>query len=338
MSRLRLVLCAVLLTPSVGCTSIREWLGRNQTPANTGAVPKVTAEQLVGYLNAHADRLQSLTYGSVGVSGRDGLMEFNLNGHMAASQPRNFRMVVTRGGLINSKVDVGSNEQLFWASAVDVPTVPPMYVFASHADFEQGKARLPGNVPFEPDWVLQALGMKRYPLNAAYEEVTVPDGPATPAGRAPLPPAPRKSVPINEKDRTYTLRWPTTTPGGAEVFKEIVFAADDADAARNQPQVKRHLIRDARGKVLALAEVKSAHTVPVGGTDPVTKRPYVIQYPTEIELKSDDQKFKLVLRLDAAKVNQPVSPQDAGRLFDLPNIAGLRPTDLAHARFDSPNK
>jgi hypothetical protein len=37
-------------------------------------------------------------------------------------------------------------------------------------------------------------------------------------------------------------------------------------------------------------------------------------------------------------VNQQLSPKDMSRLFDLPNIAGMQPTDLAHARFDSPRK
>jgi len=280
MSRLRLVLCASLL-PLAGCAWLREGMGISKEPAkNTGAIPKVTADQLVGYLNAHADRLQSLSYGSVTVSARDGILEYNASGHLSAAQPRNFRMVVSRGGLLDAKVDLGSNEQQFWAYFA-VPTVPQTYVFASHTDFEQGKAKLPGNMPFEPDSVLQAFCMKHYPLDAPYEEVPVP------AGSVPGRPNATKAVPVNEKDRTYTLRWQTTTPNNIKVYKEVVFGADDADAARNQPQVKRYVLRDVKGKVIASAEVKSAHTVPVGGTDPVTKRPYVVQYPTEVELKTD---------------------------------------------------
>src|SRR5438094_408095 len=123
MSRLRLVLCAFLLVPATGCESLRDWLGKGSKPSpNTGAVPRVTADQLVGYLNAHADRLQSLNYGSVTLSARDGLLEYNVNGHLSAAQPRNFRMVVSRGGLVDAKVDLGSNEQQFWAYFA-VPTV-----------------------------------------------------------------------------------------------------------------------------------------------------------------------------------------------------------------------
>ena len=38
---------------------------------------------------------------------------------------------------------------------VDSPTVRPTFVFASHSDFESGRARMPDGIPFEPDWVMQ---------------------------------------------------------------------------------------------------------------------------------------------------------------------------------------
>ena len=96
-----------------------------------------------------------------------------------------------------------------------------MYVFASHTDFETGKAKLPGGIPFEPDWVMQALGMTTLPAERTSTRVK-----------------------IDEQDRTYTLSWPAITPAGVSVRKEIVF---DGDAATgNQPQVKKHVIRDAK--------------------------------------------------------------------------------------------
>ena len=72
---------------------------------------------------------------------------------------------------------------------------------------------------------------------------------------------------VDEQARTYTLSWPATTPNGVPIRKEIVFSADDADSSRDQPQVKRHVIRDVSGNVICSAEVKKAHTVPVGGND-----------------------------------------------------------------------
>lgn len=314
MRSLRLMLVACLLAPAVGCAWMRENMGiGHREPKSTGAVPKVTADQLVGYLNAQAGRLQSLTYGDATVSAREGLLRYpTLRGNLSAAQPRNFRLTAT-GGLVDAKIAFGSNPEQFWVYC-SAPTMQPTYVFASHTDFQEGKARLPGNIPFEPEWVMQALGMTTFPTDLPY------------------------TATADERARTYILSWPDKTPSGAQVRKEIVFAADDADAGRNQPQVRKHLVRDAKGKVLCWAEVKSARTVPAGGTDPQTGRPFVVQYPTEVELRWEEQKFEMTLKLDSAKVNQPMTPQDMRRQFDMPNIPGATPVDLAHARFDAPGK
>jgi hypothetical protein len=315
---LRLALVALILAPSVGCSLVREWtgIGQRKPDPKTDPIGKVSAEHLVAYLNGQAERLQSVSYAEATVAAREGWKPLpTLRGNLAASQPRNFRMVA-EGGAIAAKVDMGSNPELFWVS-VRVPTQQPLFVFASHNDFESGKAKLPGGVPFEPEWVMQAMGMTKFP--------------ATPAAGA-------YTVETDERARTYTLRWPAKTPGGLDIRKEIVFAADDADATRNQPQVKRHVIRDMKGKVLCSAEVKAAKTIPSGGTDPHTNRPYVIQYPTEVELKYEEQKFEMTLTLNGAKVNQTMTPEDTRRLFDLPNQAGINPINLAEARFEMPRK
>lgn len=323
MRHLRLVLVAFLLAPSVGCTWLRNTSGIGKTPPNpnTGAVQKVSAEQLVGYLNTQASRLQSVSYGEVTVSAKEGdgirgaLKEMaypNLRGNLSASQPRNFRMVA-KGGLVDVKVDLGSNPEQFWVYFT-APQVQPMYVFASHSDFESGKAKIPGNMPVDPDWIMQALGMTTFPTSLPFTSTS------------------------DERARTYTLSWPTTTPNGVAIKKEIVFAADDADSLHNQAQVKKHVVRDMKGKVLCYAEIKSAKTVPTGGNDPQTNRPYVVQYPTELLLRWEEQKFEMTLKLDAGRVNGQLTPQDNRRLFDLPNIPGANPLNLAEARFDNTSR
>ncbi|MBA4065360.1 MAG: hypothetical protein C0501_16940 [Isosphaera sp.] len=318
MSRLPLTLAACLLAPSAGCESIRDWVRRTpRPPGPTGAVQKVSAEQLVGYLNDHAGRLQSLSYGdvTVTVSEGDGFRgaiqeQAALRGSLFAQQPRKFRMNVSRGGLVDAKVDLGSNPEQFWVY-FHVPSVQPMYVFASHADFEEGRAKLPDGVPFEPDWVMQALGMTTFPPGPAYQART------------------------DEKARTHTLFWDARTPAGVPVRREVVFAADDADPARSQPQVRRHVLRgapDAKnpdGRVIGLAEVKAARTVSVGAQ--------AVQYPTEIELRGEDAKARMVLKLSAAEVNA-ISPQKARGYFERPNINGVPAVDLRHAEFRAPGR
>ena len=308
MRTFRLALAAALLSPAVGCNWMKEWREGMNRPTVTGKIPDVTPDQLVTYLNDRASRLQVIEYGDtrVRVSGKGIPVPATLDGNLAAAQPRNFRMVGS-GRVAAAKVDMGSNPDQFWVY-VAAPGDAPLYVFASHSDFESGKAKMPGGIPFEPDWVMQALGM------------TV------------LPPATQYGVTANDKERTYTLGWAATAPGGLQVRKEIVFDVDPATGTR--PQVKKHLIRDGRSnKVLASAEVKAAQTVRVG-SDPRSGLPLAVQYPTHLILRWEEQRFEMDLTLDKAQVNAGVGDDGPRRaLFTRPDIRGATPIDLAKYEF-----
>jgi hypothetical protein len=302
----RLLVCAALLAPAVGCT----WLKNHTTgqPRPTGEVPDVQPAQLVDYLNNQAAALQSLEYEdvSVQVSGR-GMMTANLQGNLAAARPRNFRLVAEPR--VAGKVDLGSNPELCWVY-LKFPGDEPFYGYATHADFQSGRAQLPGGIKFDPDWVMQALGMTTLP----------PDG--------------QYAVKKSQRDRTYTLSWPATGPGGQPVRQEVVFDADTA--TDNRPQVKKHLVWDDRTrKPIASAEVKAAQTVPG----------LPAQYPTRVVLRWEEQRFEmdLDLRHRPARVNQ-LTPDNAARqgefahLFRRPDATyrGTQPKDLALVRYDYP--
>jgi hypothetical protein len=308
MNRFRLLLVAAVLAPLTGCEWMKTHLGRDDRPKGDGPLPKVQPDQLVTYLNERSSRLQSLNYGDVRlVASAKGIPLPALRGSMAASQPRNFRMTGT-GGAMGAKVDLGSNDQQFWVY-LDVPTEKPLFVFASHSDFEAGRAPIPGGIPFEPDWVMQALGMTTLAPNNQYT-ASEPD----------------------QKNRTYTLRWPAVTPNGLSVVKEIVF---DGDAATgNRPQVKRHVIRDTKGKVICSAEVKQAKTVPLSTTDP-RGLPLAVQHPTLMVLKWEEQKFEMELELKTGKVNETFTAEETGRWFKRPTVPGVLAIDLA--RYDQRN-
>lgn len=304
MRTLRLVLTAALLTPAVGCS----WMKDNMTmgsrpPKGTGKLPDVTANQLVDYLNQRADQLHQLNYNDVHLRCYDrGLPMPMLDGNLAAAQPRSCRLVVGKAG-VNAKVDLGSNPEMFWIY-VQVPTEKPVYYYASHTDFESGRAKLPGGIPFEPDWVMQALGMTRFKDPQTTQYLVTP----------------------NDKDRTYTLSWPSTTPGGLAVTKKVIFDGDAATGTR--PQVKRHVVEDAKTKkVLCYADIKSVKTYQLPLTDP--NGTTGIQYPTNVVLKWEEQKFEMDLSLENAQVNQPYPEGDARRLFSRPDIRGASPIDLA---------
>lgn len=290
----------------VGCKQIDDWRERmnTRTPTASGPVKSVSADQLVSYLNGQSAKLNTLTYADARVTAREGLMSYTVRGNLAASQPRYFHMT-GQGGAMGGKVDLGSNPEQFWMY-IQAPTMGQTFVYASHSDFEGGRAKLP--VPFEPDWVMQALGMTTFP-----DAKTV-----------------KYDVKLDERARTYTLSWPATTPTGMPIRKEIVFSVDDADSSRDVPQVKRHVMRDAKGKVICTAEVKSAKTVSVGGTDSTTNRQSVVQYPTRVVLKWEEQRFEMDMELREARVNPQLTAQQLQSEFTRPNIPGATPIDLAH--------
>ncbi len=126
----------------IGCKQIDDWRERvnNRTPASNTPVKQVSAEQLVTYLNGQSARLQTITYADARVTAREGLMSYTVRGNLAASQPRYFHMTGMGGGM-GGKVDLGSNPDQFWMY-IDAPTVRPIFVYASHTDFEGGTRQI----------------------------------------------------------------------------------------------------------------------------------------------------------------------------------------------------
>ena len=298
---LRLLAASALLCPAVGCNWMREWRDQaQQGPRPTGQLTNQPAEKFVRFFNTYrAEPLQSIEYGDVRmrVSGKGIPIPVNLDGNLAAAQPRSFRLRAQ--GKMAGTIDLGSNPEQFWVYTGGAGDT--MFVYASHADFESGRAKLPGGMPFEPDWVLQALGMARLPEDAAYD------------------------LKLDERERAYTLGWTGTAPNGVTVRKEIVFDGDPATGTRSQ--VKRHVLRDAKNKLIATAEIRSAESIRVG-TD-TAGRPLVAQYPTRMVLKWEEPRFEMDLGLERATVNGG----PAAALFTRPSFPNTQPVDLARFAF-----
>ena len=312
MNRTRLLLLAAALLPLGGCKWLDEKLGKITDPKEGGPLKPARAEQFVSYVNERAGRLQSIQYdqASMTVSAPNMVLSPTLRGWLAAGQPRKFNMVAE--GAVAGKVILGSNDEQFWVY-VNAPREKPVYVYASHTDFAAGHAKIPG-IPFEPDWVMQALGMATLPEKNEYK------------------------VDVDQKARTYTLSWPATLPSGGPVVKEIVFDGDAATGTR--PQVKRHVIRDPKGKVICFADVKQVKTAEVLQNDPRTgqqvKLP--VQYPTRVVLKWEEQKFEMDLQLNGAQVNKPFTEAELRQNFTRPNIPDATPHNLAEYREPIPKQ
>ena len=320
MRTLHLIVLFAAIAMAAGCESLRSWLTDANRPR--GAVESVSAEKLVKYLNNHAAALQSIEYESVQVRVyAKGWPSPIVEGSLACAQPRYFRMNV---GKMSATVDVGSNQEQFWAYT-KIPTQEPDFVYASHIDYETGRAKLPGNLPFDTDWVMQAFGMATFPMPGPEGAPVRTTAQRPTSVAASPPPTDRISVTINQKDRTYTLVWPTTAPGGTRVLKEVVFDADPVTGTR--PQVRKHVVRDATTmKVIATAEIKAVQSVSV--TNPITKAATAIQYPTRAVLKWEELNFETDMWLDRAHINQPLVT-DSRKLFTRPVIRGAQPFNLA---------
>ncbi len=281
------------------------WLDKIKDPAKapaTGPLKPKKAEEFVSYLNRQSASIQSVRYDDVSlkatIPGQPWVPALR-SGVMVAQKPKNFRM---QAGLAlgGDQLDIGSNAQEFW---MYVKQPKPTYLFCTHADFPKVQDDLP--VPFEPDWILQALGMASYDPNRKYE------------------------VEIADKQRAYYLRYEDTTPAGQKVTKVTEFAGDPAEGS--VPQVRKHLIltqTKTGWQTLMSAEIHKVTVLDAGPDGSTGQRAYV-QVPTEVTLDWPQQKVKLALTLGRAQLN--ISEKAA--LFSKPaTIDNASPVNLADFR------
>src|SRR4029079_6151954 len=142
-------------------------------------------------LNQQSAAIQSVEFDSVKASTASGPLlqqAVSVEGELYWAKPRMFRM---RAGLKLSpeEIDVGSNAQYFWMYVKRAQD--PNFVFCSHDDYAAGKVNLP--IPFDPEWVLQALGMTTYDPSAKY------------------------TVELRQREREYALVSEGKTPQGVPV-------------------------------------------------------------------------------------------------------------------------
>lgn len=285
----------ILAVCGSGCKNL---IGKREddAPKPTGKIAKREAKDLVNYLNTQASHLQSISYTDVSIhtseNGRDNPRLGDSTLH--AQKPRNFRLL---GGTFatSGEVDLGSNEREFWMYVKRMDS--PNFLYCSYEDFPKAAKRFP--IPFETDWVMQALGMAEYPADVDYTSS------------------------VNEQQRKYILSYRTTTSAGQPVRRVVAFNADH-DSGR-KPVVSKHFIVDDREQVLATAEILSAKAVKVGTS--------YVQVPTEVVLEWPTRQFKMRLVMGGERVNENMGDR-AAALFTRPHIQGANPIDLANYRFE----
>jgi hypothetical protein len=295
------LLALFVLVPLSGCEWLKFGKEKDTAPKFSGPIPRRDKAELVAYLNQQASLLRTVSYTDVSATiiengGELGTLN---DSELYSAQPRYFRLIGkhTLGGRF---VDIGSNDREFWMYAK--PIGRDNFFYCSHDDYSRGAAQLP--VPFDPDWVMMALGMTNYDPAAEYE------------------------TQARDREGTYVLYQKTTTRKGDPVTKATVFNVDWNSG--KQPAVKSHIIYDARNQVLCQASIKSVRTITTRSLD--GNRPAMLQIPTQVVLSWPQQKFEMDMRLGGEKVNDDFS-DTAAKIFQRPKISGSTAIDLATYNF-----
>jgi hypothetical protein len=207
-----------------GCSGSKwGFVNRNEGPRPVaGETP--TAAQLVEYLNQNSQRIQSIQCTEMDLDCKQGNQPFGLRAKMSCERPKNFRLQAEVLG--KSEVDLGSNNQEFWYW---IGRADPPYLFrCSHQDLAAGGVRMP--FPFQPEWVLEALGMAQYGPPEQYRLAVGRDN--------------------------LQLIQETVNSQGQRVRKVTVFSR-----SRSATQVQAHLLQDANGKEICSAYVLDAQNI-----------------------------------------------------------------------------
>ncbi len=275
---MRFVTAAVgmsLLVSVAGCNSTRWNFLRNpeSTNATTRAPEGVqSVESIVAYLNNNAGRIDTIQANSLDVTASmPGAGTINLRGKMVTKKPDGFRMSLDGPLGFAQVADLGSNRDEFWfwfKGPVGQPA-PPQY-YCSYKDLEKGIPFMP--VPFQPQWVMETLGLGPY--------------------------GPPERYKLEYDDQTLKLVEKARSPQGIGVRKVIVMKRRPTNAP--EPQVTHYLLIDD----LTNKEICSAHITQVTvdrGTGAVL--------PRKLELNWRERNATLSILLDRLAVNVALPEQ-----------------------------
>jgi hypothetical protein len=279
-----------------GCNMF--WAKREAPEAKgpqTGPVDtsRLTADLIVSYLNKQADLVQSIDAQDISLTARGpGGSPPTLDGSLMVQKPRYFRLVGKFPLTGSQEVLVGSNEERFWFY---IPKMQDALMHCSYTDFEKG-VDLP--FPFDPQWVLEAMGMAHVPADGI------------------------KRMELDEKTRTVRLIQEASLHGQKVTKVTVCY---QARTHKDVPQVKTRIIYDARGKVICQATTKSVTRIPVG-RDAAGDSVFAT-VPQVVKLEWPAQDTSLELDLGKVRINQQL-PMSA---FQMPDL-GSRRVDLGRDR------
>jgi hypothetical protein len=267
-----------------GCTGKWGFLSSNRQPVDRGLVVEgATADKIVAALNANAQRLQTIQCQDIDMTCTHGIQSFNLQAAMVCQKPRNFRLNAKL--ISNTIVDMGSNDREFWWWISKAE--PPYLFYCSYDDFARSQGRI--QLPFQPDWVIEALGMKEYDPRKAYQ----------------LTPTSRGGLELVEQ---------ALSPQGKPVRK-----ITRMNRSGNYVQVTAHILQDEHGKEICSALITQVQKD--RATDAIL--------PKVVELKWPAENVRMMMKLPDVQVNSTLSPERTAQLFTRPNLKDVQTVDLA---------
>jgi hypothetical protein len=262
MRSLQYLICLSMLSLP-GCIFLKNSSNPNKDVKPPKFISKVPTEaELVSFLN-HSDdpskKIRSFEAESIWIdASAEGKRVPTVRGEMYCETPRNFRLQGKVAGF--DQIDFGSNDKQFWFWIKESPD--PKIFYCSYEDFERGVA-LP--FPFQPEWVVEVLGMAEYGDPSNYKVV--------------------------EKPQHFELVQETTLQG-KPVKKIIVFSRLDSPFPK--PQIVEHKVVDQQGRVLCTAQINRL------GRDKKTG----IIYPDKVVLEWPAEKLQMKLELGSVSINK----------------------------------
>jgi hypothetical protein len=296
MKVVRLMLLAALTTlSSSGCV-----LMNNRQPLPTPkplAQRTIDATVFVAEHNRNAEQIQSLkATPSIGIAGKR--LRGHSDAHLAMQRPRDFKLEMST--LRGKQADIGSNDEKFWFW-VQNDEDKSVY-WCKYSDL--ASSELP--ITFQPDWIVEALGLKPISPDEA-AEIRVKEGP--------------------ERGMS-TLIFPTIK-NKADTYTRVMVVSNDTLRIKEY----RILAGDNR-TVLAQALVKGYREHEIDSTGSGTaSRCYL---PDQIEFDWKKEGLALDVAVREVEINQ-LDPARKSRIFQEPRIEGYTRRNLADLKLSPPN-
>ena len=265
---LLLVLALAVGSSVPGCVPFRNWCGQRFAPPPAPCVlpDDATQVEVVTYLNDNTKKLLAwrTTKATIVMRG-GGILVPRVGAMIAVESPRNFRLVATSpmGG---NEVDLGSNPDHFWFWN---RRSEEKYVYQARHDEEPGRVRrFP--IPFQPDWIMESLGVIEIDPDM---ELNMEPGPAG--------------------SHTVFLMADRVSPQGFKVRKVTV-----VDLCHGV--IREHALYDARGQPIARAVL----------SDHIRDKKSDAAIATKIDLEWPQAKLGFTMTLSEIEVNPArISPQ-----------------------------